>query len=741
MRIAANLGVTPLDIQLDRERAMRIGGKFGAVGGRLSQNRRTLVVAPFYKAEHLVERLVSSLIASAADLTAIGADVLLVNDSPDYAPLGEALAAAGARAAEAGLACRIVTNERNLGFVGTVNLSIREAVASGADIILLNSDTIVFAGALKEMVDVAYSDEMIGFVSPRSNNATLCSLPQQEERWRATPAEGYLNYAAIAPRLPRFTYAPTVVGFCMLIKWRLLNEFGDFDPIYGAGYNEENDFVCRAGMVGYRGALANRAYVWHEGEQSFSLSGTPKAERERKNSAILLARYPHYSRLVSAYFASPAYRAERVLGGLLRNYAGKHAIAFDFSTFAAHHNGTFEAAKALAREAAAAWSDAYDVAVIASQAVFEFHKLGAIAGLRRVDIASDEVFAAVIRIGQPFDWESVDRLAARAPVIAISMLDTIAQDCGPLFRQEVEELWAFASEQVDVLLTISQYSMDQFSSRYPVSDRAVRCASLLSVDIEDYAPVEIDAAFAADCDGAIFIIGNHFPHKHVAPTLERLLEAAPDARFVTIGIESDNPRVVSFAAGLMTDAQVASLYSRSRLVVFPSFYEGFGLPLLHALAHRKPVIARRMPVFEEIVAAMGGSPNVHLFESTQEMAEAAASGDIVWRPQPISSGQGWARSAAEIRGAVEQAIGAIDARRVEARFRALDLRRAERAGAVHAAPAPPAPLLTREEGAARAAGRLAEQLAGRIFAIGPVFGAARGLWHGAKRLKGAPRAR
>ena len=52
-----------------------------------------------------------------------------------------------------------------------MNVAIAEAVQTGCDLLLLNSDTRLVPGALTEMIRVACLDAMTGFVNPRSNNA------------------------------------------------------------------------------------------------------------------------------------------------------------------------------------------------------------------------------------------------------------------------------------------------------------------------------------------------------------------------------------------------------------------------------------------------------------------------------------------------------------------------------------------------------------------------------------------
>ncbi len=52
--------------------------------------------------------------------------------------------------------------------------------------------------------------------------------------------------------------------------------------------------------------------------------------------------------------------------------------------------------------------------------------------------------------------------------------------------------------------------------------------------------------------------------------------------------------------GYVDDDDKPSLYRLASVFVFPSLYEGFGLPVLEAMASGTPVVAREIPVIEEI---------------------------------------------------------------------------------------------------------------------------------------------
>jgi alpha-1,3-rhamnosyl/mannosyltransferase len=55
--------------------------------------------------------------------------------------------------------------------------------------------------------------------------------------------------------------------------------------------------------------------------------------------------------------------------------------------------------------------------------------------------------------------------------------------------------------------------------------------------------------------------------------------------------------------GYVDDVLLGTLYHGARFLVFPSLYEGFGLPLLEAMAAGCPVVCSDLPVFREVAGA------------------------------------------------------------------------------------------------------------------------------------------
>ena len=182
----------------------------------------------------------------------------------------------------------LLANEKNIGFTLTANRGFAEARRE-ADILLLNSDTLVTRGWLDRLSRCAASDVRIGTITPFSNNAEICSLPRfcANNPWPPGKDPESLVAALERAAVPTYPDLPTGVGFCLYIRRVLLDAIGGFDPAFGLGYGEENDFCLRGARAGYRNVLCEDAFVLHLGGSSF---GAKRANLAERNMALLLER-------------------------------------------------------------------------------------------------------------------------------------------------------------------------------------------------------------------------------------------------------------------------------------------------------------------------------------------------------------------------------------------------------------------------------------------------------------------
>ncbi|HAX81154.1 MAG TPA: hypothetical protein DCY40_01110 [Actinobacteria bacterium] len=261
------------------------------------------IVVPVYNALPETLRCLEALAR-----TVRGASRVMVIDDASPDPLVRpAIVEAGQR-----FGFEVLANPENLGFVGTCNRAF--GLISTGHILLLNSDTEPQAGWLETMLGAAGED--VASVTAVSNNASIYSVP-------APGVDPFSvdfspdDLAAVVRRAlaPDPVDIPVGVGFCLLLTRQALDRVGGFNPAFGMGYGEEDDWCMRATHAGFRHRLAPHAFVFHEGGASMGAAGVlpTGTGTHPENEKLLHSLHPDHPVRVSRYLAEPAVHLTRAL--------------------------------------------------------------------------------------------------------------------------------------------------------------------------------------------------------------------------------------------------------------------------------------------------------------------------------------------------------------------------------------------------------------------------------------------
>ena len=627
----------------------------------MTHSVRNLIVAiPIFKTANLLPILAKCLLPLAGELNEESARVIFIDNSPDDFDCSQAIDRA-VISLENHFQCETLRNDVNLGFIESANKALIQALHSESDLLLLNSDALLTPGAIREIRAVAYEDPMIGFVAPRSNNASISTIrlfdaeiepvvpsiasslsDQSVEALRICITKHLDAFKRVSRALSRYQYVPTVSGFCMYIKNNIIGSFGFLDPAYGKGYQEENDYIMRASRCGYRAVLANRAFVFHLGELSFGQSDSPKVAVEKKNSEILNARYPEYSQLVADHYTSAAFLSESFAPSLARTPI---ELVIDATSLSTTHDGTAILIKKLCENIAKGRDERLKIYIMAETAALAFHGIDRLPGVTSVPPSTRYIFSIGLKIGQPFSQDQFTRLARIAAINVYFMLDTIAIDCSHLRSTQLEEMWTEVCRYSDGIIYNSEFTKRQFERRFLIGSKTRQAVSHHSVDPLDYGP---RGQLITDNASHILIVGNDFPHKFVAETYKRLRGLLPDQRFWVLGGKSQVTSAGDkwLTSGKISPDEMVLCYSSATAIVFPSHYEGFGFPILEAISYRKPVFVRNTEINTEIRKA-SGSNNIHFYDKEEEVAAALRVG-VAWIPERPERHHSWVDSASNI---------------------------------------------------------------------------------------------
>jgi GT2 family glycosyltransferase/glycosyltransferase involved in cell wall biosynthesis len=228
----------------------------------------------------------------------------------------------------------LLRHTRNLGFPAAANAGLE--AATGCDVLLLNSDTLLPPGAIERLQQALYSRAELGSVTPFSNEATICSYPNRAGGNAAPDLAGTVALDAMAAKANKnaIVEIPTGIGFCLLMRHDCIAKTRLFRPeIFAQGYGEEVDWCLRARHRGYIHVAATGVFVAHFSGTSFGPAGRALNLR---NSTILLRLYPGYDRLIGAHLtADPLAPARRLLDAARFAQARRKTATLLIS----HHHG------------------------------------------------------------------------------------------------------------------------------------------------------------------------------------------------------------------------------------------------------------------------------------------------------------------------------------------------------------------------------------------------------------------
>ncbi|HZP11113.1 MAG TPA: glycosyltransferase [Nevskiaceae bacterium] len=247
------------------------------------------VVIPVYRDRDRTLACVDSVLQTTKDHAA---SIIVVDDASPEPELSAALDALAARDA-----ITLLRNPKNLGFSASVNRAV--AHADGNDVVLVNSDVVVFGDWLTRMRRAAYARPRVGTVTPLTDDDSIAGYAGGKVGEDPIARAERLDRIAASDLDRRTTELPVGVGFCMYIRRDCWADTGIFDDaVFAAGYGEEADFCMRARARKWEHVLAADVFVHHAQGQSF---GTRRPALLERSARLLNLRHPGYDDFVRVF--------------------------------------------------------------------------------------------------------------------------------------------------------------------------------------------------------------------------------------------------------------------------------------------------------------------------------------------------------------------------------------------------------------------------------------------------------
>ena len=165
------------------------------------------------------------------------------------------------------------------------------------------------------------------------------------------------------------------------------------------------------------------------------------------------------------------------------------------------------------------------------------------------------------------------------------------------YRQELPS----ALERADKVIAVSEQTRDDLVQLMHFPPERIRVIHE-GVDLAFFMPVDphqavlIQHRHGLKTPYIVFLVGTPEPRKNLDRTLAAVKKADPHIQLAMVGPKEKLRRLISeenrnvIFTGNISDHHLAALLSGAAVSLYPSLYEGFGLPVLESMACGAPVI-------------------------------------------------------------------------------------------------------------------------------------------------------
>ena len=495
--------------------------------------------------------------------------------------------------------------------VNAANRALASASTAGRHLLVLLESQIPDETAIRALVEVFETDPHFGMAAPRYLNPNTGKLLKLDDRL-GDPAFSSLPQD-ILDRVPAHYIFPEIVSSCFLVRDTVIATLAPLDESYETLPGAFLDYLSRARRCGFRCVVQNRTCIPAPPEQSSSVvpidwSDLRRLGRERADLA--------QARL--EFTAHESHVHESLLGrALSTKQEFRRSLLIDARGLSTRQDGTAEAVLKLCDSFRRIDHD-WNITVLAEPGPAEFHKIrDRYPDWQVIAETTGHYFTAALRPSQPWWLTTPIELHRTALFNFYCVLDTIAWDIFPNAR-EIAATWNLICSYADGILYLSQYTEKHFKTRFPSSQATPGYVFYLSFDPEDYR-IDHDSRAVSDF---LFVVGNSFDHKQVRPTVDLLAPAFSTQKIKVLGLQehpASNVEVMS--SGQIPQSEIDCLFATAALIIFPSVYEGFGLPILRGLSYGRTVIARDSELLREIASRYRGPGRLLSFRDPAELVE------------------------------------------------------------------------------------------------------------------------
>ncbi|EKS9883956.1 glycosyltransferase [Burkholderia pyrrocinia] len=550
--------------------------------------------------------------------------------------------------------CEGIAVDDAAGFYAALNRALYPLIDADTDVLFVGPTYRFDAPALDALRASVAADPLYGFALPRTNVGGSAPVPRMPGEPALEHPEAFDRFLAA---LPERLGGGIVQAAPVLVRADMLYNFGRLE---GSTFDLSDALATlfiRANRRGYSAVVCNRAMFF--ARESGDFTGAV--------AAPVIERASDFYRALGRLGEFPEQRLQKLLWQAVRPKTVRRVL-FDIRNLAPGYNGTAQHILSLMRPICALAAE-YHIEpcfwVLPQSA--DFHALHDMPDCTLVfELGEHDLFDACVRLSQPWSFSELRDQAWRSMVNLYLIMDAIAWDCHYIRMPHIDGVWRTAADHSDGFIYISRYTRRAFEERFPAARDVPSVVSYCSLDPAEYFKEEPGDAPAV-AEPYVLVVGNQYYHKGLAEAVRVLAAGFPETRIKVLGETGEQfPNVEQLPSGRLSHEDVDRLFRDCACLVFPSYYEGFGLPVLNALAYGKQVIARDSALIEEIRERVSPVDGIVPFKRRTELLRAVRA--VLDDAGALSATRTQARRPREILGWTEAAreVLALAAERIDA---------------------------------------------------------------------------
>jgi len=442
--------------------------------------------------------------------------------------------------------------------------------------------------------------------------------------------------------LPEYSTTIQSVPCCVMIKRSVINALDFFDVSYESLKYALMDYYCRMNIYGFSAIVSHHAL--------FSCENDMVKVDYVSDEELFTSKHPHWEKLCETKLTTnPIVPFLEVLD---EDYYPKKRILFDCIIMPAMHCGTSEYQKSVFEAFNRLFGDKYDIYLQVNRDVAEYHGLsGKYENIIYPDELSEEIgkfhlgFAPNQLMHLEHQLTMSDLCLKNAQTMFDVMMVRIDEHIGVGDSSDVE----LGIRMCDGITFISNFTKNDFLACY-ANEQSLQDKMLEVIYIATGLSESKRDDYELPFDEYILIVGNAYKHKAVREAIDAV--SGSKHNFIAVGYgENDyiEPNVYSYKSGHIEDDFLSYLYANCKAVIFPSLYEGFGLPLVIGFKHGKRVVVSNCELNRELQEHFSEFEDYFLFfDKFEEIGEIVETIDFSKELIKVEYIDTWDRVATEL---------------------------------------------------------------------------------------------